>query len=82
MVSILDIQKGETVILAGTGWKADVKGSTRGFTTLCYVEGPYPELGSVYTTDIIYVERDGILEDVYHTPGQLKQAAKRKAAGW
>lgn len=80
-VSILDIKRNERVLLAN-GWEAEVIGSTKGFTTLCNVHGWEEELGSVYTTDIECVKRDGEWLKVKHTPGQVKNAAKRQKAGW
>lgn len=82
MISILDLKKDDKVKLAGTGWLASIKGSTRGHTTLCYVNGLYAELGSVYTTDIVAAWVDGKWVGVEHTPGQVKAAAKRAEAGW
>ena len=84
MVSILDVKKGARVQLRESGWYATVLDNMcKGHTRLCDVEGMFREMGSVYTTDIVSVQRpDGSWDRVEFTPGQVKAKASRKMAGF
>lgn len=81
-VSILKVKKGARIRLR-SGWCATVLDNRcRQHTRLCDVEGLYREIGSVYTTNILQVERDGQWLMVEHTPAQLKTRAARQADWW
>lgn len=69
-----DIKKGAKVLLRN-GWKADVWDNMKGQTRVCLVYGYETEAGSVYSHDIVAVEREGKWYQVTHTE---KQIALRK----
>lgn len=78
MTSILEIKKGARVRLAN-GWEATVEDNQcRQHTRLCTVYGDFEEMGSVYSTDIILVQKSpGVWDEVVHTEAQNKAAEKR-----
>lgn len=70
--AIADVKKGDRVLLRN-GLEAVVKGSTRNHTTVVETFVPYHEVGSVYTTDIIWFFVPGRSNPVKieHTAKQL-----------
>lgn len=79
MISILEVKKGDRVRLRGTNWEADVwDNCVKQHTRVCLVYGFETEAGSVYSTDIARVLRNGIWEKVEHTPNQIKNALLRE----
>lgn len=79
--SILIVKKGARVRLANGWWATVMDNTVRQHTRVCDVEGFHREMGSVYSTDIEWVEIDGRLELVYHTPAQLKAKLARRKFG-
>lgn len=69
MIKTNDIKKEERIRLRN-GWYATMEDNLRGNTRVATVEGHVTEIGSVYSHDIMYVERDGAWQPVTHTPSQ------------
>ena len=73
-----EIKKGMRVRLAN-GWYGTMMDNMRSTTRMVEVEGYYTEIGSVYSHDIVLVERDTVWETVVHTPKELKVKEMYKA---
>ena len=77
-----DIRKGTKVMLRN-GWGATVEdNNTRGTTRLCTVYGWMTEMGSVYSSDIVKAEVNGVWTDVQMTSAQAKARANRNLMGF
>ncbi len=77
-----DLKKGARVQLRN-GWYATIADNMRGNTRMATVEGFVTETGSVYSHDIIYfVEADGTLTPIEHTPAQVKLRERIAAMGF
>ena len=66
-----EIKKGERIRLRN-GWEADMADNAKGNTRMAKVYGYETEIGSVYSHDIMYVQRGGTWQPVEHTPAQAK----------
>ena len=70
-----DLKKGMMVVLRN-GWEARIEDNRKGNTRLATVYGRYgfyTEMGSVYSHDIVsYVDENGFMHDIEHTPAQEK----------
>tara|TARA_Y100000004_G_C8781048_1_gene354975 strand:+ start:208 stop:516 length:309 start_codon:yes stop_codon:yes gene_type:complete len=67
-----DLKKGMKVLLRN-GWEARIEDNRKGNTRLATVYGFYTEMGSVYSHDIVsYVDENGFMHDIEHTPAQEK----------
>ena len=73
-----EIKKGMRIRL-DNGWYGTMMDNMRGTTRMVEVEGYYTEIGSVYSYDIVSVERDTVWETVVHTEKELKVKAMNKA---
>lgn len=76
-----DIKKGERIRLRN-GWEADMADNLKGNIRMAKVYGLYTEIGSVYSHDIVHVQRNGVWHLVTHTQKQLDLMAKLNAMGW
>ena len=79
MMTTNDIRKGMRFKPAN-GWLATMKDNKRGNIHVAKVEGIHTEIGSVYTHDIIAVQKDDVCT-VKLTDSQEKHAQTVKALG-
>jgi len=69
-----ELIKGDMVELRN-GWNARIEDNNkRGATRMATVFGLHTEMGSVYSHDIVKVERNGVLVAIDHTPKQIESA--------
>ena len=73
-----EIIKGMRIRL-DNGWFGTMMDNMRGTTRMVEVEGYYTEIGSVYSYDIVEVQKDTVWETVVHTEKELKVKALNKA---
>jgi hypothetical protein len=64
--------KKESRIILDDGTFGTVKDNKKGIRRFCHIEGPYPELGTIYAHTIAYAVLDGEPIAIEHTPAQLK----------
>ena len=81
-MKISDVKSGMTIRLKNgfTGVMHDNNG--RGRIRMVLVNGYATEMGSVYATDIVAVQVDGVWQTVQHTEAQNKSAKMRAAFGF
>ena len=72
-----EIKKGERIRLRN-GWEADMADNAKGNTRIAKVYGYETEIGSVYSHDIVKVNRAGTWQPVEHTTAQVNL---RRAVG-
>lgn len=77
-----EVEKGMTVILKNGNRAIVMDGQKRQATRLCKVFGLYTEMGSVYSTDIVMANVDGLWTQVTLTPKQVEQVKMRSAMGF
>ena len=53
-----DIKKGDIGYLKN-GWKVEMMDHKKGNIRMAMVHGDFPEMGSIYTHDIAFIEKDG-----------------------
>lgn len=53
-----DIKKGDIGYLKN-GWKFEMMDNKKGNIRMAMVHGDFPEMGSIYTHDIAFIEKDG-----------------------
>ena len=53
-----DIKKGDIGYLKN-GWKFEMMDNKNGNIRMAMVHGDFPEMGSIYTHDIAFIEKDG-----------------------
>lgn len=66
-----DLKKGTNVILRN-GWKARIEDNKKGNTRLATVYGTFTEMGSIYSTDIVQAEINGVWVKIELTDTQTK----------
>ena len=76
-----DIKSGTKVQLRN-GWYGIMRDNMRGNTRTVEVHGHYTETGSVYSSDIVQANVNGIWHAVEHTEAQLKAAKQRRVMGF
>ena len=81
-----NVRKG-TIVRLRNGFRAKVEDNlVRGMTRLCTVYGAefgmFDEMGSVYSSDIVQAEVNGMFVSVQLTPAQAKSAKTRAAFGF
>ena len=54
-----DIKKGDIGYLKNTGWKFEMMDNKKGNIRMAKVHGYETEIGSIYTHDIAFIEKDG-----------------------
>jgi hypothetical protein len=54
-----DIKKGDIGYLKNTGWKFEMMDNKKGNIRMAKVHGFETEIGSIYTHDIAFIEKDG-----------------------
>ena len=72
-----DLKKGDMVVLRN-GWKAKIEDNKKGNTRMATVYGFHEEMGSVYSHNIVALERDGERFAIEHT----EQQKKMLKSGW
>ena len=70
------------VRLRYTGWRATIMDNAKGMIRMADVEGMEREIGSIYVTDIAYVETPDGPDRVQLSPAQAKKAQAIRAAGF
>ena len=53
-----DVKKGDIGYLKN-GWKFEMMDNKKGNIRMAMVHGDFPEMGSIYTHDIAFIEKDG-----------------------
>lgn len=76
-----DIKSGIKVQLRN-GWYGIMRDNMRGNTRIVEVHGHYTETGSVYSSDIMRANVNGVWYDIEHTDAQIKGANRRKVMGF
>lgn len=66
-----DIKKGDRVRLRN-GWWAKIEDNMKGTIRLATVYGFETEMGSIYSHNILYAEKDAIIRYVELTPKQVE----------
>ena len=70
-----EMKKGQMGVLKN-GWKFRIEDNKRGNVRMATVYGMFTEMGSIYTSEIAGVERNGVMEQLEQTSAQKKKADK------
>jgi hypothetical protein len=77
-----EVTKGMEVRLKNGNRAIVLDGLKHQATRLCKVFGDYTEMGSVYSTDIVMANVDGLWTQVSLTPKQVELVKMRSAMGF
>jgi hypothetical protein len=76
-----ELKKGDKIILRN-GWRGIIEDNKKGNTRLATVFGTNIEIGSVYSHNIMFVEKEEEIIEIEHTKQQKNYRERLKRMGW